>query len=155
MNNEKNLLSGNGIYKLGYYVTLFGTAVILLWIGLFKFTPTEAAAIRPLLEHHPFTFWVYAIFSVQAVSNVVGTIEITVAVVLLLSVKFYFLKQYAGLGIVFTFLITLSFLFSTPEIWRVKDGVLVTDYFILKDLAYLGFGLMLLGNSGAKGKRKE
>jgi len=155
MNNEKYLLSGNGIYKLGYYVTLFGIAVILLWIGLFKFTPTEAAAIRPLLEHHPFTFWVYDIFSVQAVSNVVGTIEITVAVVLLLSVKIHFLKQYAGLGIVFTFLITLSFLFSTPEIWRVKDGVLVTDYFILKDLAYLGFGLMLLGNSGVKGKRKE
>ena len=58
MNNEKYLLSGNGIYKLGYYVSLFGTVVILLWIGLFKFTPTEAAAIRPLLEHHPFTFCV-------------------------------------------------------------------------------------------------
>ncbi len=30
-------------YTLGYYISLFGAALILLWIGVFKFTPTEAS----------------------------------------------------------------------------------------------------------------
>ena len=33
----------------GFLVALGGVVLILLWIGVFKFTPTEAAAIRPLV----------------------------------------------------------------------------------------------------------
>ncbi len=134
-------------YSIGYYITLSSVVMVLLWIGVFKFTPTEAAAIKPLVENHPFTFWVYDVFSLQAVSNVVGTIEIVIAILLILSLKIHSLKKYAALGIIITFLITLSFLFFTPGMWRVRDGILITDFFILKDVAYLGFGFMLLGNS--------
>ncbi|WP_262501285.1 YkgB family protein [Porphyromonas crevioricanis] len=111
---------------------------------MFKFTPMEAAAIRPLLEHHPITFWVYDVFGVQFVSILVGLAEISVALLLLLSIRVHSLRRYAGLGITFIFLFTLSFLFFTSGMWKVRDGVLITDYFILKDIAYLGFGLMLL-----------
>ncbi len=147
MNTIKYLLSSKKAYTTGYYITLFSVVVVLLWIGIFKFTPTEAAAIEPLVKHHPFTFWVYDVFSLQAVSNIVGTIEIAIALLLLLSIKFRLLKQYAALGIIGTFLITLSFLFFTPGTWGIKDGILITDFFILKDMAYLGFGFMLLGHS--------
>jgi len=43
-----------------------------------------------------------------------------------------------------TFMVTLSYLFTTPGMWKVVDGVPVTDFFILKDLMLLGFGLMIL-----------
>lgn len=130
-------------YKLGYYISLLGAALILLWIGIFKFTPTEAQGIKPLVENHFLTFFVYKIASVQAVSNAIGTIEIIIALLLIFSVKFAFLKRYAGIGMIVTFLVTLSYLFTTPGVWKVVDGVPVTDFFILKDLMLLGFGLMI------------
>ncbi|RXM53857.1 MULTISPECIES: DUF417 family protein [unclassified Chryseobacterium] len=131
-------------YTLGYYISLFGAALILLWIGIFKFTPTEASAIKPLVENHFLTFFVYKVMSVQTVSNLIGVIEIIIALLLIFSAKFAVLKRYAGIGMIVTFLVTLSYLFTTPGMWKVVDGVPVTDFFILKDLMLLGFGLMIL-----------
>jgi len=133
-------------YKTGYYISLFGTALILLWIGIFKFTPTEAAGIKNLVENHFLTFYVYDIMSVQAVSNAIGAIEIIIALLLIFSAKFAYLRRYAAIGMIVTFLTTLSYLFTTPGIWKVVDGIPITDFFILKDLMFLGFGLMILQN---------
>ncbi|KIC64401.1 membrane protein [Chryseobacterium taiwanense] len=130
--------------RIGYYVSLFGAALILFWIGIFKFTPTEAEGIKSLVENHFFTFFVYDIVSVQTVSNAIGTIEIIIALLLVFSVKFASLRKYAAIGMIVTFLITLSYVFTTPGIWKIVDGVPVTDFFILKDLMLLGFGLMIL-----------
>ncbi|MCS3529515.1 YkgB family protein [Chryseobacterium sp. JUb7] len=130
--------------RIGYYISLFGTALILLWIGIFKFTPTEAAGIKNLVENHFLTFFVYDIVSVQTVSNAIGAIEIIIALLLLFSVKFASLRKYAAIGMIVTFLTTLSYLFTTSGIWKVVDGIPVTDFFILKDLMFLGFGLMIL-----------
>lgn len=140
--SNHNQLSG-----AGYYISLFGAALILLWIGIFKFTPTEAAAIKPLVENHFLTFFVYKMMSVQAVSNLIGVIEIIIALLLIFSAKFAVLKKYAGIGMIVTFLVTLSYLFTTPGIWKVVDGVPVTDFFILKDFMLLGFGLMIVQNN--------
>ncbi|WP_336690066.1 MULTISPECIES: DUF417 family protein [unclassified Chryseobacterium] len=130
--------------KAGYYLSLFGAAIILLWIGIFKFTPTEANAIKPLVENHFLTFFVYDIVSIQAVSDTIGVIEIIIALLLIFSVKFASLRKYAAIGMIVTFLTTLSYLFTTPGVWKVVDGIPVTDFFILKDLMLLGFGLMIL-----------
>ncbi|CAM3719723.1 DUF417 domain-containing protein [Elizabethkingia occulta] len=134
------------IYSLGYYISLFGTALILLWIGIFKFTPTEAAAIKPLVENHFLTFFIYKIMSVQAVSNFFGTVEIIIALSLIFSIKFTVLRKYAGIGVIVTFMVTLSYLFTTPGTWKIVDGIPVTDFFILKDLMFLGFGFMVISN---------
>ncbi|MEY8759415.1 DUF417 family protein [Chryseobacterium tongliaoense] len=131
----------------GYYLSLFGAALILLWIGIFKFTPTEANAIKPLVENHFLTFFAYDFMSVRAVSNTIGVIEIIIALLLVFSVKFAFLKRYAGIAMTVTFLVTLSYLFTTPGIWKTVDGVPVTDFFILKDVMFLGFGLTLFQNN--------
>lgn len=134
-------------YNLGYYISLFGAALILLWIGIFKFTPTEAAVIKPLVENHFLTFFVYKIMSVQAMSNLIGVIEIIIALLLIFSAKFAVLKKYAGIGMIVTFLVTLSYLFTTPGMWKIVDGIPVTDFFIVKDLMLLGFGLMIVQNN--------
>ncbi|MDR6919362.1 DUF417 family protein [Chryseobacterium sp. 2987] len=146
MNGTSQFNSQSVTYQTGYYISLFGASLILLWIGIFKFTPTEAAAIKPLVENHFLSFFVYDIMSVQAVSNTIGIIEIIIALLLIFSVKFALLRKYAGIGMTVTFLITLSYLFTTPGIWKTVDGVPVTDFFILKDLILLGFGLMIISN---------
>lgn len=144
---ENTSVHNQSTYNLGYYISLFGAALILLWIGIFKFTPTEAGAIKPLVENHFLTFFVYKVMSVQAVSNLIGAIEIIIALLLIFSAKFAVLKKYAGIGMIATFLVTLSYLFTTPGMWKVVDGVPVTDFFILKDLMLLGFGLMIVQNN--------
>lgn len=145
--STKKFRNNQLLSRSGYYISLFGAAIILLWIGIFKFTPTEAAAIKPLVENHFLTFFVYKVVSVQTVSNLIGAIEIIIALLLLFSAKFAVLKKYAGIGMVVTFLITLSYLFTTPGMWKTVDGVPITDFFIIKDLMLLGFGLMLFKNN--------
>ena len=132
------------ISSAGYYISLFGSFLILLWVGIFKFTPTEAQAIKPLIENHPMTSWMYDVIRVQTVSNIIGVIEIIVALLLLLTLKFEKLKKYAGVSMCVIFLMTLSYLFTTPNIWSIIDGVPHTDFFILKDLMYLGFAVQLM-----------
>ncbi|ATA68964.1 hypothetical protein CGC48_10250 [Capnocytophaga cynodegmi] len=138
------LLSDEKIYKVGYYVSLFGTALLLLWIGIFKFTTAEANAVKPLIENHFLTFWVYNLMSVQTVSNIVGAIEIMLALLLLFSPFFPKLGRYAAYGMIVTFLVTISYLFTTPNMWRKVEWMPVTDFFILKDVVLLGFSLMLV-----------
>lgn len=96
--------------------------------------------IRPLVENHPLMSWLYNIFSVQIVSNMFGIIEIITAILLILGLKCKYLRMLGGLFVIATFLITLSFLFTTPGVWKFVDGVPVTEFFILKDLAMLGVG---------------
>lgn len=147
MNGTSTINVESATYKSGYYISLFGAALILLWIGIFKFTPTEATAIKPLVENHFLTFFVYKIAGIQAVSNAIGAIEIIIALLLIFSVKFASLRKYAAIGMIVTFLVTLSYLFTTPGVWKVVDGVPVTDFFILKDVMLLGLGLMILQNN--------
>ena len=63
----------------GILVSRYGLVVVLLLIGVLKFTPGEAAGIQPLVAHSPLMSWMYGLLSVQGVSNVIGTIEIATA----------------------------------------------------------------------------
>lgn len=131
---------------IGMIVMILGTALILLWIGVFKFTPTEAEAIKPLMQNQPLLSWMYSIFGVQGVSNFIGLVEIVTAILLILGLNFKLLLKYAGALLILTFTITISFIFTTPGVWKSVDGVPVTDFFILKDLIPLGLGIKLLND---------
>lgn len=63
---------------LGVTLLRYSLAFILLYFGLFKFTPTEARAIQPLVEHSPFLAWMYAVLSVDAVSQIIGVTELAI-----------------------------------------------------------------------------
>ena len=66
----------------GISVSRYGLVVVLLLIGVLKFTPEEAAGIQPLVAHSPLMSWMYDLLSVQGASNMIGSIEITVAVLI-------------------------------------------------------------------------
>ncbi|WP_455591823.1 DUF417 family protein [Bacteroides sp.] len=130
--------------RVGYYISLIGILVIMLWIGVFKFTPTEAAGIKPLVENHFLLFWLYDVLSVQQVSNLFGVIEIITGLLLLFSLRYDRLRPYAAFCLVATFLITFSFLFTTPGMWQMVNGVPTTNFMILKDIPMLGLAFMYL-----------
>jgi uncharacterized membrane protein YkgB len=130
--------------QYGFYMSAFGVVLLLLWLGIFKFTATEAMAIKPLIANHPLSSWLYRLLSAQTVSNIVGIVEIVVALLILLSLKLNHLRKYAGVAVCIIFAMTLSYLFTTPNMLRYVDGVPVTDFFILKDILFFGFGINLL-----------
>ncbi|ABV86578.1 DUF417 family protein [Shewanella pealeana] len=122
----------------GYLVGLAGVVLTLLWIGVFKFTPTEAEAIRPLVESHPLMNWMFSILSVQGVSNLIGVTEIIVAIGMVVGIWKPKIGYWSGLAAIVIFITTLSFLFTLPGVWKIVDGVPVTEFFIFKDVVFLG-----------------
>lgn len=134
----------------GFLIALAGVVLTLLWIGVFKFTPTEAAAIRPLVANHPLMSWLYAVLSEQAVSNLIGLVEILTAGGLIAGLWRPRLGYWSSLGAILTFLVTLSFLLTLPGVWKLVDGVPVTEFFIFKDLVLLGVAWHYLNLSRAR-----
>jgi uncharacterized membrane protein YkgB len=130
-------------YSVGEIIAIFATSLTLIWIGVFKFAPKEAMAIKPLVENHFAMSWLYSLFSVQMVSNLIGVFEILVGVGLLVALRLPTVGKVASLASLLIFMTTISFLFTTPKMWNWVEGVLITDFFILKDLAFIGISYMV------------
>jgi len=129
------------LVRTGIGVSRYGLVAILLLIGGLKFTHAEAQGIQPLVSHSPIMSWMYSVLSVQSVSNLIGLIEIGVAFLMALRPISPRASFIGSLGAVITFLITLSFLLSTPGAfeagyWYPRLGG--TGQFLIKDLALLG-----------------
>lgn len=133
--------------SLGYTISVAGVAVVLLWIGIFKFSPTEAHGIEMYVNNNFLTSWLYKITDLQGASNTIGFIEIITGLALLFHFFWKPAGIIAGLFSVITFLITLTFLFTTPKVNATVDGFPVTDFFVLKDSMALGISLMVFGKS--------
>jgi uncharacterized membrane protein YkgB len=130
----------------------YGLVVVIAWIGALKYTSYEAAGIQPLIAHSPLLSWLYHIFSVRALAAVLGTAEITAA--LLIAARPWWPRVSAA-GSAFGVLLfagTLSFLFTTPGVTAVTAGgfpvlSVLPGQFLLKDLVLIGAALWTLGDS--------
>ncbi|MFY2508444.1 DUF417 family protein [Vibrio pectenicida] len=130
--------------NIGYFIGVFGVSLVLIWIGIYKFTPTEAKLILPLVENHFAINWLYDLFSVQAVSNIIGTAEIIVAIGLIVGIKHQKVAFYSGIAAAAIFITTLSFLITTPNTWKLSDGVLITNFFLVKDILFLAISITII-----------
>lgn len=143
--------SGLKVEALGLHVTRYAVVTVLVWIGLMKFTAYEAAAIQPLVQNSPLMSWLYAVFSVQATSNLIGVAEVLAGVLIALRPWSPRACVLGSLMAVATFTITLTFMLSTPG-WEASLGgfpalSVAPGQFILKDAVLLGAALWSLGES--------
>lgn len=123
---------GLGILRYGM------VALLLLW-GAAKFTPTEANAIKPLVEHSPFLSWTIAVFGLQGASNLLGVFEVGFG--LLIATR-HWLPRVSGLASLVAsgmFLVTLSFLVTTPDVFAPSSP---WGGFLMKDIMFLGAALL-------------
>src|SRR6188472_1846694 len=102
--------------RVGGGVLRYGLVLLLVGIGALKFTEAEALAIQSWVAHSPFLGWLYAITSVQGASNLIGAVEITIGILLAVHRWFPRLSAIGSVGASITFCITLSFLFTTPDL---------------------------------------
>ena len=140
------------ITALGGGILRYGLVGILLYLGTFKFTLTEAEAIRPLLEFSPLTSWLYMFTGIQGASNLIGTAEIVTAILLAARPISPRLTVVGSIGAILTFLVTLSFLVTTPDTFaRVPDFPIpipgMAGGFLIKDVFLLGAAVWSLGEA--------
>jgi reactive chlorine resistance protein C len=124
----------------------YGLVVILLYFGAFKFTEIEAQGIEPFVRHSPLLGWSYSVASLRTVSAAIGLAEIAVALAIASRAWSARVCLLGSLGAVGTFLVTLSFLFSTPGIWLNVPGFALPvpnelGAFVIKDVFLLGAAL--------------
>ena len=119
----------------------YSLVLFLVLFGLAKFTQAEALTIQPWVANSPFLGWLYAVTSVQGGSDIIGVIELLLAV--LLAIRFWWPRAsvIGSLGATITFAITFSFLFTTPGLSPEWSG------FLMKDLVLVGAALWTAADS--------
>ncbi len=163
MTTRESILSDVGVSKLaargaaarlervGHHIVRYGLVLVLMWIGAMKFTTYEAIGIQPLVANSPAMGWLYGIFSVQALSALLGVAEIAIAVMIALRPVSAAVSAVGSALATGMFLVTLSFLLSTPG-WEPTAGgfpalSVVPGQFLLKDVVLLGAAVWSLGEA--------
>jgi reactive chlorine resistance protein C len=136
----------------GGAVLRYGLVAILLYFGAFKFTAVEAEAIRPLVENSPLLSWMYGVFGVRGVSNLIGITEIVAAVLIALRPWRPALSAAGSVAAVGIFAVTVSFLFTTPGAWASVPGFPLpvpgaAGGFLVEDIFLLGAALWSAGEA--------
>ena len=127
--------------RVGKVILRYSLVLFFLGFGLLKFTPGEAEAVHAPIAHSPLLFWIDALFGKQGASNVIGVIEIALALLMAARPFAPRVSAAGSLGTAFALLITLSFLFTTPQL----DPALMA--FIVKDVTLFGAALWATGEA--------
>ena len=151
MDRKTTKLGGGGIdantltLTVAETVLRYGLVLVILWIGAMKFTAYEAKGIQPLVAHSPFMSWLYEFLSVMGVAKLLGVVElVTAGLIALRPISARACQVGSGMAILI-FLVTLTFLFSTPG-WEPSLGGFPAlsasvGQFLLKDVVLLGAAL--------------
>lgn len=137
---ERSVRLAPGFQAIGAFVLRYSLVFFLVFFGALKWTPAEARGIEPMVSHSPFFFWLYPAFGVQGGSEFIGVVELAIA---LLIVVRRWAPRASAIGstvAVGMFLVTLSFLVTTPNVGESAG-------FLLKDLTLLGAALWTAGEA--------
>lgn len=150
-NNRKKGTASFKIEKAGILWVRYGLVIILLWIGLLKFTPYEAMGISVFVAHSPFMSWAYNITNVRVWADVIGAIEICLAILIAIYPIAPRASEFGSWGAVAMGLCTISFMVTTPGV--VQSGHTfpfispMPGQFLIKDLLLIGTGVLTAGRA--------
>jgi uncharacterized membrane protein YkgB len=168
-----------GSNRLGSHLMRIAIAIVFLWIGALKFVPYEADSITPFVANSPVMHFFYehpkeykahlthegelkpserawqTANNTYAFSDGLGTVELTIG---LLTLAGLFSRRLGFVGAVLAFLtpiVTLSFLFTTPEVWVAALGDAQHGFpylsgggrLVLKDVMMLAGALLVMADS--------
>ena len=126
--------------KSGAYVLRYSLVFFLLFFGALKWTADEAHAVNPLIVNSPLLSWAHRLFGTQGASEFVGVVELALAGLIALRPWKPQMSAWGSVLAIGMFLVTLSFIFTTPNVQQ-------TLPFLLKDLSLLGASLWTAGEA--------
>lgn len=124
--------------RAGLGVSRYGLAFLLILWGSFKFFAFEATAIQPLVSNSPFLSWLYPAFGIRGASAIFGVFEVGAGILIATRPWWPRLSGYASLAASGMFVVTLSFLVTTPGAFGPASP---WSGFLLKDVMFLGAAL--------------
>ncbi|MEP2735161.1 MAG: DUF417 family protein [Erythrobacter sp.] len=130
--------------------------VIFFWFGGMKFTSYEAEAISGLIANSPLIAFTQNLFSNQGISNIIGSVEILIG--LLIASRFFAprLAQIGGYLAAATFALTASFFLTTPGVFEPSVGGLgisvMPGQFLLKDIGLFALSLLVASDAAKAAK---
>jgi uncharacterized membrane protein YkgB len=143
----------SSIRRAGRVLALGGVILPLLLIGGLKFTQLEVEALKPLVGGTPWLAWLPAVLGETGTSYLLGVVEITTALLLLVSPWSPRAGLAGGALAALTFLVTTSLFLALP-VWEPSLGGFPAlgpaGQFLIKDVALLGISLTVLGESLAR-----
>jgi uncharacterized membrane protein YkgB len=132
-------------------VARYGLVIVLAWFGAMKFTSYESQGISHWVANSPLLSWAYHIVSIDAFGRLNGSIELITAALLAVRPWFPRVSVVGGVFATLFFVVTLSFMITTPGVGEASAGgfpVLSADgEFLMKDIANVGLALWLLADS--------
>jgi reactive chlorine resistance protein C len=128
------------LLRAGGVVLRYSLVLFLLLFGALKWTTKEAQDIEVWVVHSPFIFWVHGLFGTQGGSEFIGVLELAIGGLIAARPQWPKASAFGSLGAALMFLITLSFLFTTPEVGEAAG-------FLMKDLTLLGAALWTAGEA--------
>ena len=133
----------------GALLVTYALALIFIWFGCLKFTQYEAGGIAPLVMNSPLVAWWHGIFGIAGTSRMLGVYEILTGALLTMRPFQPRLAALGGAMATVCFLVTVSFLLSTPGVAQPGyDNALALSpfpgQFLLKDVVLLAVSIWIL-----------
>ena len=145
------------IRDVGKFIFRYGLAFIFVSIGLLKFTAYEAENIEPFVANSPIWSWAIQSVGLRGVAGFMGVFEILIGVLIAIRVWSPKLSAIGSLGAVATFIITLSFMLTTPGVWEPGYGFgflsAMPGQFLVKDIVLLGVSIWTAGEAFGAAKK--
>ena len=141
------------VAAVGRFVGLLGVVLVLLSIGGLKFTQVEIDALKPIIEPTPWLAWMYPAFGEAGASYLLGVVEVTTALLLMLSPWSVRAGIIGAAVAALTFFVTTTIMFAAP-IWETASGgfprINGLGQFLIKRVALVGVALTFLGENLAR-----
>ena len=141
----------HALQSIGVQLLRYGLVAILLWVGLLKFTAYEAQAVQPLVANSPLLSWLFDVVSVQVFSVMLGLTEIVLALLIAVRPLSPRLSAVGSLGALALFLVTLTFVLTTPDAWQPGYGIPflspMPGQFLAKDVALAAIATWTAGEA--------
>jgi uncharacterized membrane protein YkgB len=142
---------GVKLQRLGTLVLRYGLVLVLLWVGMLKFTAYESEGVHGLASNSPLLSWLSGTMSVRGFSAVLGSIEIILGILIATRPFAPKLSAIGSMGSIIMFFITLTFLLSTPGVWQPGYGFPFLSpnpgQFLAKDILLLGAAIYTAGEA--------
>ncbi|MBL4906786.1 MAG: DUF417 family protein [Sneathiella sp.] len=140
------------LIKVSEIAIRYALVMVFVWYGLLKFTAYEANAIAGFAINSPFLAWLHEALGVRGFSNLIGVVELFAAFLIAAHPISARMGVIGGLVASSTFLVTLSFMFTTPGIFVESPGAfpilsVVPGAFLLKDVVLLAVSVWLVAKS--------
>ena len=140
---------GEAVNRLGSWTSTAAIAIIFLWFGCMKFIPFEAESLQPIIANNPLISWLYTLFGVAGGARFLGVFEIATGFLIAGRVISPKLAALGGAMGVWSFLLTVNCLFTTPGV--IQPGSVIglgpVGSFLIKDIVLFSACLWIVGAS--------